>query len=103
MHPACPSDDELPLHPSQETTLRANSAPRSPRTRADPHVPEKRWVTRATVDPDDVDRAWLTFSGWRNESSAIPHVFATEDGGATWQDVSGNLPQARCRTSSATR
>ena len=28
-----------------------------------------------------------------DESSAIPHVFATEDGGATWQDVSGNLPQ----------
>jgi len=60
----------------------------------DPQFPEKRWVTRATVDPDNADRAWITFSGWRNESSAIPHVFATEDGGATWEDISSNLPQA---------
>jgi photosystem II stability/assembly factor-like uncharacterized protein len=60
----------------------------------DPQFPEKRWVTRATVDPDNPDRAWLTFSGWRNESSAIPHVFTTEDGGATWRNISSNLPQA---------
>jgi photosystem II stability/assembly factor-like uncharacterized protein len=60
----------------------------------DPQFPEKRWVTRVTVDPDDANRAWLTFSGWRNESSAIPHVFTTEDGGATWRNISSNLPQA---------
>lgn len=60
----------------------------------DPQFPEKRWVTRMTVDPDDADRAWLTFSGWRNESEAIPHVFSTTDGGTTWTDVSGNLPDA---------
>jgi photosystem II stability/assembly factor-like uncharacterized protein len=60
----------------------------------DPQFPENRWVTRATVDPENPDRAWLTFSGWRNESSAIPHVFTTEDGGATWRDISSNLPQA---------
>jgi hypothetical protein len=59
----------------------------------DPDLPE-RWVTRVTVDPDDPDVAWVTYSGFRTESETQPHVLMTTDRGANWADISGNLPQA---------
>lgn len=59
----------------------------------DPDLPD-RWVTRATVDPDDPQTAWVTYSGFRTESETQPHVLMTTDGGANWEDISGNLPQA---------
>jgi photosystem II stability/assembly factor-like uncharacterized protein len=59
----------------------------------DPDLPE-RWVTRVTVDPDNRDVAWVTFSGFRTESETQPHVLMTTDAGANWVDISGNLPQA---------
>jgi photosystem II stability/assembly factor-like uncharacterized protein len=59
----------------------------------DPDLPE-RWVTRVTVDPDDAGTAWVTYSGFRTESETQPHVLMTTDGGANWDDISGNLPQA---------
>ena len=52
-----------------------------------------RWVTRVAVDPDDSQTAWATFSGFRNGEDAA-HVFKTTDGGETWANVSGNLPNA---------
>jgi photosystem II stability/assembly factor-like uncharacterized protein len=59
----------------------------------DPDLPD-RWVTRVTVDPDNPATAWVTYSGFRSESETQPHVLMTTDGGANWEDVSGNLPQA---------
>jgi photosystem II stability/assembly factor-like uncharacterized protein len=59
----------------------------------DPDLPE-RWVTRVTVDPADANLAWVTYSGFKWESETQPHVLMTRDGGATWTDISGNLPQA---------
>jgi photosystem II stability/assembly factor-like uncharacterized protein len=59
----------------------------------DPDLPE-RWVTRITVDPADPDVAWATFSGFRSESETQPHVLMTTDGGASWTDIGGRLPQA---------
>lgn len=59
----------------------------------DPDLPE-RWVTRVTVDPNRSNIAWVTYSGFRNESETQPHVLMTSDGGASWTDISGNLPQA---------
>lgn len=52
-----------------------------------------RWVTRIAVHPHHPDTAYVTFSGlkWRD---AQPHVFRTTDRGASWQDVSANLPDA---------
>ncbi len=52
-----------------------------------------RWVTRIAVDPLDDRIAYVTFSGlkWR---SPQPHVFRTVDRGATWEDISSNLPDA---------
>jgi photosystem II stability/assembly factor-like uncharacterized protein len=53
----------------------------------------KRWVTRVAVHPDDADVAYATFSGFRNGEDAA-HVYRTTDGGDTWQNISGNLPNA---------
>lgn len=52
-----------------------------------------RWVTRVAVDPVDAAVAYVTFSGLKWKSPQ-PHVFRTEDKGATWQDLSANLPDA---------
>jgi photosystem II stability/assembly factor-like uncharacterized protein len=59
----------------------------------DPDLPD-RWVTRVTVDPGDAETAWVTYSGFKWESETQPHVLMTTDGGATWRDISGWLPQA---------
>lgn len=59
----------------------------------DPDLPD-RWVTRVTVDPDDPDTAWVTYSGFRTESETQPHLLMTTDRGASWENISGRLPQA---------
>jgi len=58
----------------------------------DPALPA-RWVTRIAIDPADWRIAYVTFSGFRNGEST-PYVLRTGDGGVTWKDISGNLPQA---------
>jgi photosystem II stability/assembly factor-like uncharacterized protein len=57
------------------------------------HGLPERWVTRVAIDPDDSKTVWATFSGFRNGEDAA-HVFRTTDGGATWENLSGNLPNA---------
>jgi photosystem II stability/assembly factor-like uncharacterized protein len=52
-------------------------------------LPE-RWVTRVAADPVDPLVAYVTLSGFRWDSP-LPHVFVTEDGGATWTDISDDL------------
>ena len=57
-------------------------------------LPE-RWITRVTAHPTDPLSALVTVSGFRwNESAA--QVFATADGGATWQPLAAGLPDAPC-------
>ncbi|MGH2711088.1 MAG: WD40/YVTN/BNR-like repeat-containing protein [Actinomycetota bacterium] len=51
------------------------------------------WVTRVAVDPADANVAYATFSGFRS-GDATPHVVRTTDGGASWTNISGNLPSA---------
>jgi hypothetical protein len=53
----------------------------------------KRWVTRVAIDPDDENTAYATFSGFRNGEDAA-HVYRTTDGGDSWTNISGNLPNA---------
>jgi hypothetical protein len=53
----------------------------------------KRWVTRVAVDPTDARLAYATFSGFRSGVRSAA-VFRTRDGGATWSNVSGDLPNA---------
>src|SRR5437868_668390 len=51
------------------------------------------WVSRVAIDPSDAQTAYATFSGYRGGEDGA-YVFRTLDGGATWADVTGNLPQA---------
>jgi hypothetical protein len=55
-------------------------------------VPE-RWVNAVVVDPDNKDHVYAAFSGYR-EGDYAANVFETTDGGASWHNVSGNLPNA---------
>jgi uncharacterized protein (TIGR03437 family) len=52
-----------------------------------------RFVTDIGLDPADSRRAVVTFSGFSSTTPGSPgHVFLTNDLGATWSDISGNLP-----------
>ena len=46
-----------------------------------------RWVSDLAVDPFDAGRAWATLSGF-----GTPHVYMTQDYGASWSAVGSNLP-----------
>jgi hypothetical protein len=52
-----------------------------------------RWITHVAVDPADSRVAYLSVSGYRNGDPKA-HVFRTANGGTTWADISGNLPDA---------
>jgi Immune inhibitor A peptidase M6 len=47
------------------------------------------WVA---THPADGRKAIVVYSGWNGSGSQPGHVFRTQDGGATWTDVSGALP-----------
>ncbi|OGC43538.1 hypothetical protein A2Y85_01925 [candidate division WOR-3 bacterium RBG_13_43_14] len=51
-----------------------------------------RWVTRVAVDPNNAAIAYVTFSGYRHDSF-LPHVFRTTNYGASWADISSNIPE----------
>lgn len=51
-----------------------------------------RYVTCVAVHPTNNKKAYVTLSGYR-DVDYLPHVFFTANGGAAWQDVSGNLPE----------
>ena len=52
-----------------------------------------RWVSRIAVDPRDPRVAYVVYNGFNTHTPDTPgHVFKTTDRGATWQDISGNLP-----------
>lgn len=59
----------------------------------DPDLPKKTWVTRVAIDEKDANVAYATYSGFRSGRDAA-HVVATIDGGRTWSNISGNLPDA---------
>ncbi|MCD6347454.1 MAG: T9SS type A sorting domain-containing protein [Bacteroidales bacterium] len=50
-----------------------------------------RWVTTLATDPFDANTAYVGFSGIRYHDFE-PHLFRTTDLGATWEDISANLP-----------
>ncbi|HMB68936.1 MAG TPA: FlgD immunoglobulin-like domain containing protein, partial [bacterium] len=52
-----------------------------------------RYVTRVTADHTDDSVAYVALSGFTLDEPQ-PHVFRTTDHGASWTDVSGNLPDA---------
>ena len=58
-----------------------------------PFAPDPaRWVTSVIVDPLDSNHAFASYGGFR-EGYTSANVYETTDG-ATWKNVSGNLPNA---------
>lgn len=51
-----------------------------------------RTPTKIVVDPVDPTIAYVTFSGFAGTSAFSGHVYETRNSGATWMDISGNLP-----------
>lgn len=66
-------------------------------TRASSGIPA-RWITRIAVSPFNADVAYLTVSGFGSG-----HVFVTRDGGASWIDISGDLPDVPVNAIAASR
>lgn len=51
-----------------------------------------RTITQVAVDPGTSTTAYVTFSGFTSFFGNLGHVFKTNDGGMSWVDISGNLP-----------
>lgn len=52
-----------------------------------------RYVTDIALDPNNSQRAVITFSGFNTNTPGTPgHVFLTTNRGQNWFDISGNLP-----------
>ena len=51
----------------------------------------QRYLTSIEASPSNANRVFATFSGYKlNENT--PHVYRSDNGGATWQSISSNLP-----------
>jgi photosystem II stability/assembly factor-like uncharacterized protein len=57
-----------------------------------------RAVNDIVVDPLNPATAYVSYSGFNSGGSGAGHVFRTTDGGQTWQDLSGNLPDVPVNT-----
>ncbi|MBU0983639.1 MAG: hypothetical protein KKA42_07200 [candidate division Zixibacteria bacterium] len=51
-----------------------------------------RWITRLTVDPFDAGICYATISGYITDGSTLPHIYRTDNYGATWTSISSDLP-----------
>jgi photosystem II stability/assembly factor-like uncharacterized protein len=51
-----------------------------------------RAVNDIVVDPQNSQIAYVSYSGFDDSGSGRGHIFRTTNGGATWEDLSGNLP-----------
>jgi photosystem II stability/assembly factor-like uncharacterized protein len=54
-------------------------------------VPD-RFVSKLAVHPDDASTAYVALSGYKY-ADYLPHLLQTTNGGETWIDISGNLPE----------
>jgi hypothetical protein len=52
-----------------------------------------RYVTSIHASPNVTNNLYVTHSGYRY-NQYIPHIHKSTNMGTTWQDISGNLPQA---------
>lgn len=53
----------------------------------------QHWITHIQVHPNNPDRLWVTYSGYRSGDNKA-YIMYSKDAGATWKDVSANLPRA---------
>ena len=55
----------------------------------------QRYITALAVDPNVAGHVYAVFGGYSRRwihSGGVGHVFESNDGGVTWTDISGNLP-----------
>jgi len=57
-----------------------------------------RQVTAFAIDPANAQRTFATFSGYNSNTPAPGHVFLTTNGGNSWLDASGDLPDVPVNT-----
>jgi photosystem II stability/assembly factor-like uncharacterized protein len=57
-----------------------------------------RPVNDLLVDPLDAGSVYVSYSGFNSGGSGSGHVFHTADGGDSWTDISGNLPDVPVNT-----
>ncbi|WP_203920756.1 WD40/YVTN/BNR-like repeat-containing protein [Rugosimonospora africana] len=55
------------------------------------------WVNAIVADPTDANHVYVAFSGYR-EGDLAANVWESRDGGTTWHNISGNLPNAPVET-----
>ncbi|MFH8336652.1 glycosyl hydrolase [Streptomyces sp. AM6-12] len=56
-----------------------------------------RYLSGFAIDPHNADHIYLTVNGFSRQwtegpGAGVGHVFESTDGGTTWKDISGNLP-----------
>jgi hypothetical protein len=59
-----------------------------------PNLPQ-RFLSSLRVDPANPGHVYAVYSGYSRHwipGGGVGHVFESGDGGATWSDISGNLP-----------
>ena len=63
----------------------------------DSPVLPNRFIQGLTIDPADTDHVYAVFNGFSRrwiEGGGVGHVFESTNAGATWTDISGDLPDA---------
>jgi photosystem II stability/assembly factor-like uncharacterized protein len=53
----------------------------------------QQWVTSIVADPANASHVYVSFSNYK-EGNLAANVWQTTDGGVTWVNISGNLPDA---------
>lgn len=51
-----------------------------------------RWINGIAVDSNSSSIAYAVVAGFTGPADNLGHIFHTTDGGTTWVDISGNLP-----------
>ncbi|MFW6136637.1 MAG: WD40/YVTN/BNR-like repeat-containing protein [Candidatus Aminicenantaceae bacterium] len=54
------------------------------------NLPEK-WVSRVRASRHDVNTAYVTFTGYRDDDFQT-YIYMSTDGGTSWKSIAGNLP-----------
>ena len=84
-----PEDAELVVHELRRSGFEPTW------TRVDKAPLPARPVTQFAVDRSNWRRAFAAYAGFNAATPGRPgHVFATTDGGNTWENVTGNLPDS---------
>ncbi len=53
----------------------------------------QQWVTAIVVDPTNANHVYASFSNYK-EGNLAANIWETRNGGATWFNISGNMPDA---------